>query len=581
MITYALDFETRFDDECSVRVLGNRGYFSHPRFDAYMVAVVGDDGYAFCGHPKDFDWKMLEGHAVISWNASFDESLYLFGVEHGWYPKVEFASWDCAADMAAYFSIPRALKNAYKWLYGEEMSKETRDNMKGLEWSAMSEEFKAEVTAYAIKDSENCLRIWNDLSPKWPEVERKISRATRVSMRRGLPIDSEALDAAIITLKQRVFDAESLIPWAGEKKLLSPIAFAEECRKYNIEPPASMAIGDEECDEWMERFGETLPFAAAVRNYRRINALLKKLEAMEKALDGGRYYGGLLYCGANNTKRDSGSGGNLNLQNLPRGELFGVDIRSLIRAKEGKKLVVVDMSQIEIRTAVWLSGDTRMMDVIRDSDDIYEAFGIAFGLWSKEQGSLREKDPALRQMLKCVGLGACYGASAEKIAMVAKCPLADAQKIVRLLHKMLNSIVRLWKQFNTSIAAARRDGYLQVDLPSGNSLIYRNVRASGRSTVADVMRNGRPVPLKLWAGLCLENASQHLARDIFMHSMLRVEDAGYPVLLRVHDELVIEVDEDRAQQCLDDVVRILSTPPEWINTIALSAEGKIMDFYAK
>lgn len=581
MITYAVDFESLFDSECSVKVLGNRGYFSHPRFDAYMVAVVGDDGFTFCGHPKEFDWTMLAGHQVISWNASFDESLYLFGVEQGWYPKVEFADWDCAADMAAYFSIPRALKNAYKWLYGEEMSKETRDNMKGLNWSEMSEEFKAEVTAYAIKDSENCLRIWNDLSPKWPDKEKQLSRATRTMMRRGLPIDSSALSAALITLKQNIFDAESLIPWAGEKKLLSPIAFAEECRKYNIEPPASMAIDNEECDEWMERFGETLPFAAAVRNYRRINALLKKLQAMERALDNGRYYGGLLYCGANNTKRDSGSGGNLNLQNLPRGEMFGVDIRSLIRAKEGNKLVVVDLSQIEVRTAVWLSGDTRMMEIIRGSSDIYEAFGIAFGLWEESRGSLRENDPKLRQLLKLVGLGCLYGASADKISAVAGCTLAEATTMVGMVRRMMRPVTRLWKQFDNLLVAARKDNYLQIDLPSGNCLTYRNVRACGRNTVADVMRNGRPIPLKLWSGLITENCSQHLARDIFMDSVLRVEEAGYPILLRVHDELILEVPEEKAKQCLDDVIKIMSTPPEWINTIALSAEGSIMDHYTK
>lgn len=81
--------------------------------------------------------------------------------------------------------------------------------------------------------------------------------------------------------------------------------------------------------------------------------------------------------------------------------------------------------------------------------------------------------------------------------------------------------------------------------------------------------------------LIAHNCAQSLARDIFVDRVLEVEAAGYEAILHVHDEIVIEVDEDRAQQCLDDVIRIMSTPPEWINTIALTAEGKIMDFYAK
>jgi len=578
---YAVDFETFWDDECSVRVLGNRGYFSHPRFDAYLVSVVGEDGFEWCGHPKEFDWTMLAGHTVTSFNASFDEGLYLYGVEQGWYPHVEFESWQCAADMCAYFGIPRNLKGACKWMFGEEMSKSTRDNMKNFQWATMPEDFKKEVIEYAIKDSVWCLKIWQELGPKWPDFEKKVSQHTRMMMRRGLPIDVPALEAALITLKQKIFDAESLIPWAGKEKLLSPKAFAAECRKYNIEPPASMAIDNEECDEWLERFGEKLPFAAAVRNYRRINSLLKKLQAFERALCGGRFYGSLLYCGAH-TKRFSGSGGSLNLQNLPKEEMFGVNVRNLIRAGKGKKLVVVDLSQIEVRTSVWLAGDMKTMGLIRTSPDLYEAFGIAFGMWDAGRGSMRENDPKLRQMLKTIGLGVLYGASAAKVASVAGCPLAEAEKIVGVVKRMMKPVTQLWKSLKNCLIVAKIDGYLQLDLPSGNCLYYRNVRSGGgRNIVADIVKHGRALPVRLWFGSVTENLASSLARDIFINRVLEVEKHGYEVLLHVHDECIVECDENIAEKCLADIIEIMSTPPDWINTIALSAEGKIMDFYAK
>ena len=59
MIIYALDFETYYDRDCSIKKLGPLGYFSHHSFDAYMVSVVGDDGLEWVGHPKDFDWQLL------------------------------------------------------------------------------------------------------------------------------------------------------------------------------------------------------------------------------------------------------------------------------------------------------------------------------------------------------------------------------------------------------------------------------------------------------------------------------------------------------------------------------------------
>ena len=59
MVTYALDYESYYDKSCSIRRLGPLGYFSHPEFDAYMVSVVGHNGYEFVGHPKEFDWGCL------------------------------------------------------------------------------------------------------------------------------------------------------------------------------------------------------------------------------------------------------------------------------------------------------------------------------------------------------------------------------------------------------------------------------------------------------------------------------------------------------------------------------------------
>ncbi len=101
MVTYALDFETYYDKTCSIRTLGPLGYFSHPEFDAYMVSVVGTDGTSFVGHPKDFQWDILNDNVVLSHNASFDETLYLYGVTQSWWPEVKPAEWHCTADLAA------------------------------------------------------------------------------------------------------------------------------------------------------------------------------------------------------------------------------------------------------------------------------------------------------------------------------------------------------------------------------------------------------------------------------------------------------------------------------------------------
>jgi DNA polymerase len=586
MTTYAIDFESYYSKECSIKTLGPLGYFSHPDFDAYMVSVVADDGFTFVGHPKDFDWSLIEGQVVLSHNASFDETLYLYGVTQNWWPEAKAAEWNCTADMAAYCGLPRSLKNATAVAYNLTVDKSTRDNMSSKNWDTMSEEFKKEVTEYALKDSELCLRLWQDYSPKWPAAERAISYVNRTAMQRGIPIDTELMKKQIETINVKLFEAEEAIPWLGDKPLLSRPAFDEQCRKVGIEPPHSLAATDAEAQEWLRINGKKYAWVNAVISWRRINSIKKKIESFQFAtMPDGRYYGGLMYFGAH-TGRFSGSGGNLNLQNLPKEEMFGVKLRSLITAPAGKKLAVVDLSQIEVRTLCWLANDKEAMAEIKATDDIYEAFAIRFGLWSRDKGSLREKDSKLRHRVKAMVLGCGYGAGAEKFTVMSGMSLKEATAAIQLYRNKMTSVTKLWRDYTTDVAVSYDQQIpLTIDLPSGRALDYgklRPVKQNGKiNYVALMNRNGKRVPVKLWGGLLAENASQALARDIFCNMLCRIHDAGLKIIFHVHDEVVVEVDEAEAEDSLARIVEIMSTPPEWISDIPVSAEGNIISIYEK
>lgn len=586
MTTYAIDFESYYSKECSIKTLGPLGYFSHPDFDAYMVSVVADNGFSFVGHPKDFDWSLIEGQIALSHNASFDETLYLYGVTQNWWPEAKAAEWHCTADMAAYCGLPRSLKNAAATAYNLAVDKSTRDNMSNKNWATMSEEFKKEVTEYALKDSELCLRLWQDYSPKWPAAERAISFVNRTSVQRGIPIDTELLKKQIEIINVKLFEAEEAIPWLGDKPLLSRPAFDAQCRKVGIEPPHSLAATDADAQEWLRINGKKYAWVNAVISWRRINSLKKKIESFQYAtMPDNRYYGGLMYFGAH-TGRFSGSGGNLNLQNLPKEEMFGVKLRSLIAAPAGKKLVVVDLSQIEVRTLCWLANDKEAMAEIKASSDIYEAFAIRFGTWSRDKGSLREKDPKLRHRVKAMVLGCGYGAGAEKFTVMSGMTLKDATSAIQLYRNKMTSVTRLWRDYTTDVAVSYDQQIpLTIDLPSGRALDYgklRPVKQNGKiNYVALMNRNGKRVPVKLWGGLLAENASQALARDIFCNMLCRIHDSGFRIIFHVHDEVVVEVDEAEAEDALARIIEIMSTPPDWIPDIPVSAEGNIISVYEK
>ena len=591
MKTYALDYETYYDKQCSIKKLGPLGYFSHPEFDAYMLTVKGTDGTEFVGHPKDFNWKLLIGNTALSHNASFDETLYLYGVTQSWWPEVKPAAWHCTADLAAYCRLPRSLKGATATAFGLEIDKSTRDNMSGKRWESMTDEFKAEVSAYAIKDSELCLRIWEEFADRWPEEERVISTLNRRICQGGLPIDTDLLKSQLEIINEKLFEAESAIPWLGTKPLLSRAAFDEECQKVGLEPPASLAKTNPESKKWLDYNSQKHDWIAATQNWRRINAIKKKVESFDVAtMPDGRYYGGCMYFGAH-TGRFSGGGGNLNLQNLPREEMFGVNLRHLISTKEDKRLVVADLSQIEVRTLCWLAGDKNMLKEIEESEDIYEAFAIRFGQWDSRREFFK-KVPNLRHKIKAMVLGCGYGAGKKRFAEMSNMEQSEADKAVDLYRDAMESVTRLWRQYNADISGAynlSNQGMptpFTVDLPSGRVLNYGLISADkvegGRTQhTAYFPKGAKMVPIRLWGGFIAENASQALARDIFSDMLVRVAAAGHNIIMHVHDEIVVEADADKADAALVDILNIMSTPPEWIADIPLSAEGTTMTCYTK
>ena len=86
--------------------------------------------------------------------------------------------------------------------------------------------------------------------------------------------------------------------------------------------------------------------------------------------------------------------------------------------------------------------------------------------------------------------------------------------------------------------------------------------------------------LRVWPGMLAENLTQAFSRDIFMDRVLAINDAGYDVALRVHDEVVVEVDADKAEEAKEHICRIMKTSPAWCQDLPLAAEAKFGKTYA-
>lgn len=60
--------------------------------------------------------------------------------------------------------------------------------------------------------------------------------------------------------------------------------------------------------------------------------------------------------------------------------------------------------------------------------------------------------------------------------------------------------------------------------------------------------------------------------------MLRLNSAGYKIVMHVHDEAVIEAPSDTS---LEDICAIMGQTPAWANGLLLRADGYVCDFYKK
>ena len=82
-----------------------------------------------------------------------------------------------------------------------------------------------------------------------------------------------------------------------------------------------------------------------------------------------------------------------------------------------------------------------------------------------------------------------------------------------------------------------------------------------------------------YGGLWTENIVSGIARDLLAEAMLRIEAAGYPIALHVHDEIVCEVPEGFGST--EEFTRLMIQPPSWALTLPIAASAWIGARYAK
>lgn len=330
----AVDFESFYSKELSISIQGVDLYVRTT--EIYLVAIVTDDGHRYVGHPRDFNWGSLRGRRIWSHNAAFDKWCYIVirsialaeGEDPEEWPDPAEMEWNCTANLSVFFRGGRSLKKASKNLLGVEISKATRDAMRGVRWadtvhmpSKTHANFREEILAYADSDVNLCLDLAVTYGPHWPERERRLSLLTIQGSHTGLPLDMDKLEAGKVLLETKIWEIEQRLPWVtgitdynmdevqftmqGGATALSPKGLAECCRLYGIPHPPSTAEDDARCIQWEATYGADFPWVGDMRDRRKANILLQRINVLLTQQVGGVFRYGLKYFGAH-TGRWSG-----------------------------------------------------------------------------------------------------------------------------------------------------------------------------------------------------------------------------------------------------------------------------------
>ncbi|MFA7256433.1 MAG: DNA polymerase [Kiritimatiellales bacterium] len=586
MPVFAIDFETYYDSDYSLKKMDAWSYVHHPKFDAYLMSVYGDD-FQWVGHPKDFQcWEFFNGALLLAHNAAFDSLVFKRLQEQKIIPPVQPAAWRCSASLAVYLSAPRNLKGACKQLLGIEVDKTTRSKACGQTTGELFE--NQAMTDYALEDARLCYVLWEKFNHQWPDDEKELATLTFEWGQAGIGVDFQTLEKCIQTLEKQRFDAVQHLPWVDDFNEDTPLShrqLALACREAGIPCPASLAMDSPLCEEWENKYGDEYPWVNAMRVFRRTNMLLSRFYAVRSRVrkSDNRFPYGMKYFGAV-PGRWSGDAG-FNVQNMPRGELFGVNLRSCFQPSDGCVFVIADLSQIEPRILAWLIDDHEFLSLVRDGVDIYEAHARAT-MGYNDPAPLEETNSTLRGLAKARVLGLGYGCGPKKFVSVAKnlggieISFAEAKQTVADFRSKNPKISRLWNQLDRDFKRSAGGDY-SIELPSGRTLNYFDVKKTSRGYyTAKTVRGGRE--RSLYGGLLCENLVQATARDLFAEHLLQIHrsDIGR-IVFHVHDEVIVEVPKEQAEEAEKQILEIMRTTPDWLSGCPVNAKAGIFTHYTK
>ncbi len=491
-----------------------------------LIPVFENEKIRKTGQNLKFDIQVLSGYGISVRGPLFDTMLAHYLLE---------------PDMRHNMDLLSSQYLGYEPVHIEELIGE-----RGPRQKTMRDVDKERVKEYAVEDTDVTWQLMNLFEPILAEkgldrlaadIEMPLIRVLAAMERDGVMIDETVLKTYAVTLRETIITLENEIyGLAGHEfnisspKQLGEILFVRLRLDDNARLTKTKQYRTDE--EVLQRLTGKHPIIEKVLEYRGLKKLLSTyVEALPQLIDRKT---GRIHTTYNQAVASTGrlSSTNPNLQNIPVRDAEGREIRKAFIPAAGKIFLSADYSQIELRLMAHLSGDSAMISDFLSGQDIHSAtaskiFGVPVPEVTRE----------MRARAKTANFGIIYGISAFGLSERLTIGRKEAKE---LIDGYFSSYPGVKAYMDESIRKARETGY--VTTMFGRRRYLPDIHSRNQVVRGNAERNAINAPLQGSAADIIKIAMVRIA------SRLEREMPEAKMILQVHDELIFEVKEDRADE---------------------------------
>ncbi|MCW9026369.1 MAG: DNA polymerase I, partial [Thiovulaceae bacterium] len=397
---------------------------------------------------------------------------------------------------------------------------------------------------YAAEDALITLKLYNLFLEKLKlqNAEHLINEAQNIEFpfiktlmkmeKEGIKVDSEFLDIFLHKVKSTLYDLTTKIHnLAGSEfninstKQLGVVLFEHLGLPVGKKTKTGYSTNEQVLNSLIDSHS-IIPLLLEYREvYKLFSTYIEPLLKLSKESEDSRIHTSFIQSG---TATGRLSSKNPNLQNIPTRTKLGAEVRRAFIASEGKKLVGIDYSQIELRLLAHYSQDAILVDAFKNDKDIHTQTAVA--LFGEEEAASK------RAIAKTVNFGLLYGMGQKKLSQTLDISTKEAKEII---DRYFESFPSVKSYFRSIVDGAKERGYVETLL--------------GRRRYFD-FENAKPMFKAAYERESVNTLFQGSASDLIklsmnkIHNIIEKGEIEAKMLLQIHDELIFEVDEYHAQE---------------------------------